>query len=98
MWLIIDDKRDLNCEVVARTAEAGKWALKNGSWECLCLDHDLGIGETGYDVLKWAIENKCLPDRVQLVTDNSVGLLNMAATLESNGFTRLGLNFHRKSS
>ena len=87
MWLLIDDVRDLNCDVIARTAETGKKLLAVGGWECVCFDHDLGDGETGYDVLCWALENNLLPSKVQLVTSNPVGRENMRRALESSGYT-----------
>lgn len=94
MWLLIDDVRDLNADAIARTPEAGKRLLGAGPWSCLCLDHDLGTPESGYDVLVWALTNDCLPRRVQLVTSNPVGRRNMAAALEVAGYTSLdGINF-----
>ena len=88
MWLLIDDIRDLQCEVIARTPEAGMKLLALGGWECVCFDHDLGQDSTGYDVLVWAIENDYLPNMVQLVTSNPVGRDNMDAALVDAGFTR----------
>jgi hypothetical protein len=72
MWLLIDDTRDLGCSVIARNADAAKVILKGcgRSFEAVCIDHDLGDGESGYDVLKWAIEAEVLPNHVQLVTQN----------------------------
>ena len=96
MWLLIDDCRDLNCEVIARTPNAGKKLLALGGWECVCFDHDLGTNESGYDVLKWASAANFLPDRVQLVTSNPVGRKNMKNLLLDNGFkTKDGFNFKR---
>jgi hypothetical protein len=93
--LLIDDCRDLGVDVIARTPEAGRKLLALGGWECLCLDHDLGSAqETGYDVLRWAIECGMLPPKVQLVTSNPVGRSNMRAALESVGYsTADGFNF-----
>ena len=33
MWLLIDDVRDLNCEVTAKTPYAGKKMLAIGAWQ-----------------------------------------------------------------
>ena len=89
MWLLIDDKRDLNCEIIARTAKAGKLILHKlcGRIKTVCLDHDLGEKETGYDICKWACPKKIMPEHVQLVTDNPVGRDNMARCLEAHGYT-----------
>lgn len=96
MWLLIDDVRDLNCDVTAKTPEAGKKMLALGVWECLCLDHDLGVIENGYDIAKWAIENGFMPNHVQLVTSNPVGKTNISNALTSGGWeTRNGTDFYR---
>lgn len=86
MWLLIDDTRDLNCEVTARNAKAGKKLLAVGGWECLCLDHDLGEETSGYDIAKWALENDFLPTHVQLVTSNPVGRHNISELLKNAGY------------
>ena len=94
MWLLIDDVRDLNCEVTAKTPEAGKKMLALGGWECLCLDHDLGVEESGYDVAVWALEKGFMPTKVQLVTSNPVGRKNIADALKASGYTtRNGTDF-----
>jgi len=96
MWLLIDDERDLNCEVIARTPEAGRKLLALGGWECLCLDHDLGAAEDGYQLAQWAIVEGLMPDKVQLVTSNPVGRANMRALLESSGWISSdGVNFQK---
>ena len=96
MWLLIDDERNLNTEAVARNAASGKRMLEAGGWECVCFDHDLGEGESGYDVLVWGLEKGLIPDRVQLVTSNPVGRKNMRAALEAAGFNTIdGINFYR---
>ena len=97
MWLLIDDERNLNTEAVARTADAGKKLLAIQGWDCVCFDHDLGPDQdSGYAVLMWAIERGYLPGKVQLVTSNPVGLRNMRAALESEGYsTGDGRNFKK---
>jgi hypothetical protein len=98
MWLLIDDVRDLNCEVIARTPEAARRALFAGPWDCVCFDHDLGfaVTETGYDILVWALDRGLLPARVQLVTSNPVGRENMAKALLADGYkTNDNFNYTR---
>lgn len=89
MWLLIDDCRDLGCEVIARNGTVAKLILQTPGlfFDCVCFDHDLGTKETGYDVLKWALTHRCLTNRVQLVTSNPVGKENMANLLRDNGYT-----------
>ncbi len=59
---------------IARTAEEGIDLLHaRTTWDVLLLDHDLGPGKDGMDVIKYLEENqRLLPSRVYLVTANSV--------------------------
>ena len=96
MWLIIDDTRELNCEAIARTAEAAKQLLKRNCWECVCFDHDLGEGESGYDVMRWMFDMKIYPDHIQIVTSNPVGSKNMTSLLEEHKYvSKDGYNFYK---
>lgn len=96
MWLLIDDTRDLNTEAIARTPAAARELLSLKCWYCVCFDHDLGNKQTGYDILKWALENDLLPSRVQLVTSNPVGRDNMRSSLEHSGYKTIdGVNFKK---
>lgn len=97
MWLLIDDLRNLNVDVIARTPRAGKAMLAFGGWKCLCLDHDLGADESGYDILVWGLKYKFIPDKVQLVTSNPVGRERMRnALISADFYTKDGINFKRK--
>ena len=99
MWLLIDDQRNLNCQVTARTAKTGKACLALlDNITTLCLDHDLGEEETGYDVCKWACENGFMPDHVQIVTSNPVGRENIARCLEAHGYTSKDNNNYYKGA
>lgn len=98
MYLIIDDCRSLGCDIIARTAAAGKTALlaMHGNIQCLCIDHDLGCDEDGYDVIKWAITKKCLPSHVQIVSQNPGGRKRIADALCDIGYTTCdNTNYHR---
>lgn len=58
---------------VAKDAEAGIEQLKNGIWHTLLLDHDMGPGKNGMDVIKFLDENRHLiPAKVYLVTANII--------------------------
>lgn len=100
MWLLVDDTRDLNCDVIARTPEAARSILTFMGFKltCVVLDHDLGTKETGLDVLRYGIESETLPNRVQLCTSNPVGRQNMAAELKAAGYTSTdgGCNWYKK--
>lgn len=96
MWLLIDDVRDLNCHITARTPEAAKTVLPIHDWEVICYDHDLAAEESGYDILKWAIENGYMAPHIQLVTSNPVGRQNMTHLLEADGYvSKDGYNFFK---
>lgn len=97
-WLIIDDIRTLNCDIVARTAREGIKLMEEHFYEveCLCLDHDLGEALNGYDVLRELFLLEIVPDKVQLVTSNPVGRQNMEKVLLREGYsTKDGRNFEK---
>lgn len=100
MWLLIDDLRNGNFDVIARTPEAAKDLLCYvPTWECVCFDHDLGDNvENGYRVMCWALDRGFLPEHVQLVTSNPVGRKNMGAALEAAGYISRdgGTNWRRE--
>ena len=89
MWLLIDDMRNLDVDVIARTPEAGRKMLALGGWEGLLLDHDLGQCESGASILDWAIANGFAPSKVTRVTSNPVGAANMARALRASGYESL---------
>jgi hypothetical protein len=84
--LLIDDLRDIAAQRVARTYDEGIQALKDGSWDILYLDHDLGDPDekkTGYGVMCFLEENEqFLPRKIVLVTSNPVGRKNMQAVID----------------
>ena len=91
MYMIIDDIRDLNCDIIARTSQAGlgilRWVYED--IEVLILDHDLGEHSytDGNRLLKEIIIGDWLPDQVQLCSSNPVGLDSMRAQLEDINYT-----------
>ena len=98
MWLLVDDQRDLGCEVIARTPDIAKKILFSqiSEFDCVCFDHDLGCIETGYDVLKYPLELDLLPNRVQLVTSNLVGRENMGKLLNDYMYvSKDRINYYR---
>lgn len=90
--LLIDDLREIEADVVARSYDAGINALKNkGPFDLLLLDHDLGEDhldddghmKTGYGIMCWLEENQqYLPERIQLVTSNPVGRTKMQTVID----------------
>jgi len=88
MYLLIDDERNYGADIIARTAKAGKLVLANLSTDIdvLGIDHDLGGNVTGYDIVKWALANGYLPNKVQVVSSNPVGRKAIANVLLDNGY------------
>lgn len=84
--LLIDDIRNLEAHVIARTSQDGINVLERcGKFDVLMLDHDLGNESegSGYDVACWLEANpQYLPDTIELVTANPVGRDNMAAVFK----------------
>ncbi len=80
--LLIDDMRDFNCDKTVKTFEEGIKALQEEIWDIVYLDHDLGLGKTGYDIVCWLENNKqFLPKKIILVTQNPVGRKNMEVVI-----------------
>jgi len=96
LHLLIDDVRDINVDITARTPETGKRILQSQPITHLYLDHDLGQDsdgnevDNGYKVLNWAIENDCVPANVIVVYSNPVGRTNIERALEYEGYKRDG--------
>lgn len=92
--LLIDDMRDIDANVVARTFDEGIYALRNNSkFDVLYLDHDLGedgfvtiegesYPKTGYGIMVFLENNPhLLPVKISLVTSNPVGRRNMQVVI-----------------
>lgn len=76
-----DDKPDIYW-VVVRTIKDTKTILSSGIVNNLSLDHDMGPGDTGYDLVKWMEETNTWPQGViTLHTANIVGRDNMKTVL-----------------
>jgi len=99
MHLYIDDQRDFAGEhaVIARTGENGVLIARALAKHIsvLYMDHDLGDGIDGHEVLKQLMTEevaggriwpRVLPPVVVLVTMNPVGRDRMAALLRDNGY------------
>jgi CheY-like chemotaxis protein len=98
MWILIDDIRNLGCDVTCRTGEDGLRAIfaKPNKFDVLCIDHDLGEGMNGYEVIQELARHAVLPPRVQIVSSNPVGVQNIANVLKDEGYvTKDGRNFSR---
>jgi hypothetical protein len=83
---------------VARTNKEAQIILAHGNVEDISMDHDLGAKpedgllakgnaeETGLDLVKWMIEHKLVPSRVNIHSWNFVGAKRMWYTLHDAGY------------
>lgn len=79
--LLIDDTRTIEGCRIARNYFTGLHLLRNGEWDELLLDHDLGpesvicdIEYTGYHVMCWLEEHpEHLPKKITCISANPVG-------------------------
>jgi hypothetical protein len=67
--------------LIARNYEMGKQALTHlGPWDILYLDHDLGEGKNGYQIIEWLEEQlfnnnlNFLPKELIVISSNPVGI------------------------
>lgn len=98
--VLVDDVRDLfGMDIICRNPTVAWDVCKNITQEwSLYLDHDLGAVVNGNDVLKNLIEMRKAPKYVQIVSSNPVGVANIKATLEAEGYVKsdlTGINYER---
>lgn len=68
--------------VIVRSIENVKQFLEMGIVDQLSLDHDMGIQDTGYDLVKWMAEHEVWPKgQIWIHSANPVGVENMVATV-----------------
>ena len=86
MNVYLDDIREPPANfILVRTVEECKDILKNNKVNILSLDHDMGDDQpTGYDLIKWMIENNIYPGVITVHSLNPVGKKNMTQLLKKN--------------
>jgi len=86
-WLLVDDWREnALADTVVRNAEDACWAIRSKPVEVLFLDYSLGIGDTGLDVLEWALLTDRLPKRVCIVSSHPEGVPRIEKFLTRNRY------------
>lgn len=96
--VLIDDLRELDVDVTARTVDDAKRVLQEHTITHLWLDNDLGDDQPmeGIDILNWARDNNLVPPNVIIVSGNPVGKRRMEDVLHFDlKYTRDG-NWWRK--
>lgn len=84
--LLVDDFRFLpDCDI-ARSGEDALRVINTEKYDVIIMDHDLGEGMTGYEMVNKALEEGILPPRVQFITNNPVGRENMIRAIENAGY------------
>jgi len=86
MILLVDDERDLNCDIIARNGKVAIELLPKFSWDVVMLDHDLGQDVSGTDVVNFMMQNNIKPKIVYLISMNPVGRERMKNILLDNGY------------
>ena len=74
--VFLDDERSApDGWIRVATVKAAIHLLKYGNVEEISLDHDLGIDETGYDVILWiekeVVENGMIPPEIKIHSANA---------------------------
>lgn len=70
---------------IARTAEEGIEKLQDQKWDLVLLDHDMGAGKNGMDVLKFLEDpdnHNHMPGKIYLVTANIIAGPDMMRLLK----------------
>lgn len=102
--LLIDDIRDFHCHFTVRSKEAAIEFFNNIIYAPTCcrlkfdiiyLDFDLGDG-TGLDVLKQLLHWNIQFERIQIITMNPAGRVQLEGCLKDNGFHRDELGYWRR--
>ena len=86
-WIEYFPIRDPVVTWVKSYDEFVQWISRNGLPDAICFDHDLGIGQSGFDAAKWLTEY-CLNSGLLLPewniqSANPIGKQNIASILES---------------
>lgn len=98
MILAIDDCKSFpEANITALTFEEGLLQLREGSWDELILDHDLGGPMTGYDILVIGLQENIIPNVVRLVSMNPIGKERMYNILIDHGYSSLNMTDHLNS-
>jgi len=81
--LFVDDERTANHNFIrAYDYDDAIQTMEEYDVQIISLDHDLGLGKTGYDITKWMVENDYWPKVIIIHTANPVGSQNMIQLLE----------------
>jgi hypothetical protein len=70
----------------ARDARQAQAYLSAYPIEEVSLDHDMGRGMNGLDLVRWMIDRKLVPGRVTIHSINPVGAARMATELADAGY------------
>ncbi len=88
--VLIDDNKNIFCDLIARNSQAGRFLLENlkGQIEALFIDYDLGSesGLTGLEILEWELKENCLPNIIIICSDLPFGKECMGKFLKENGY------------
>jgi hypothetical protein len=103
MKILVDDMRELSflgispSATVYRTGEEFLENVPEKEIITLFLDHDLGTGISGYNVITELVEVKGVkPYSVIIVSSNPVGKENIGRCLTANGYRKVDHNLYMR--
>ena len=97
--LLVDDVRDLRVtDLIARNYKGAIQVLTAIKVDVMYLDHDLGPGKTGYDLLNFMFAKniRIKPKQIILVTMNPVGRENMIRAILNSGYEHIGQQIYER--
>jgi len=99
MFVFLDDVRDCppNFHWVKNYEECVD-ILQNCNIDIISLDHDLGEEKTGYDVVKFMVQEGIFPKEIYIHSANPVGAQNMKDLLERYAPDNVIIRFARYTS
>ena len=97
MRILIGHQRAYDVQRICPTATDGKRVLREHAVTELYIDHFLGRGDSGKDILYWAFSHDIWPSKVTLVSNRVHERDAMGKTLKDHGYlTSDGINFLKR--
>lgn len=99
MKVFLDDVRDCPSSFYwVRNYEECVDILKNCDIDIISLDHDLGENKTGYDVVKFMVQESIFPKEIYIHSANPIGAQNMKDLLKKYAPNDVIIKFARYTS
>lgn len=86
MILLLDDIRDIKADKVCRNFQCACLSVLQYDFDVLYIDHDLGEYKTGYDFIKYCINNNISFKKVVIIPSNPIVRDNISFALKDDGY------------